>query len=152
MQVIECNNPHEAFARVCNDAREGRKTILVLDGDEPRSMGDRLIAAMERFTPAAVCWNHLPGANPPIVPIVGPLESAIGAASSGARIEHEEPVAPEPAPESTPQATVTPTPKLKLTDPVPSPARRSPMNAKDVLDADELDALLAQEMPKRDDR
>ncbi|MBL4590527.1 MAG: hypothetical protein JKY96_01065 [Phycisphaerales bacterium] len=144
MQVLESANPHEVFARICNDERGGRKPILVLDGDGPRSLGDRLIDAMERFTPAAVCWNHLPGANPPIQPVVGPLGAAIDAAAT--------PAVEEQAPISVPERVVAgPAPKLRLTEPQVGQARRSPVSATDVLDADELDALLAQEMPKKND-
>jgi hypothetical protein len=139
MQVVPCSDPHEAFARVCNDSRMGNKSILVFDGVESSGYSERLAAAMERFAPSAVCWNHLPGANPPIQPVVGPLGGAISAA-----IEPEK----APAPVVVKKAPVE-APKLRLTEePVEGP-KPAQMSTRDVLDADELDALLASELPPK---
>ena len=145
MQVVACDDAHESFARVCNDAKTGRSCILVLDGEEPRSMGDRLMDAMERFAPAGVCWEHAPGANPPIRPVVGTLGGAIDRAIEPAPAP--EPV--EPAPFIEPAG---PSPALRLApapEQSPKPSPGGHVSAKDVLNADELDALLASELPKK---
>lgn len=139
MQVVPSDDPHEAFARICNDSRLGRKSILVLAGEDPRQLGERLMDAMERFAPEAVCWEHVPGANPPIQPVVGTLGSAIDHA-----------IEPTPTSRPEPRPAHDPAPALRLA-PAPAQAPRASGNvsSKDVLNADELDALLAGEMPKK---
>lgn len=150
MHVVACDDPHESFARVCNDAQQGHSSILVLDGDAPRSMGERLIDAMERFAPQAVCWEHTPGANPPICPVVGTLGGAIdraiepSASDLESRREMSAPTNPDVG---------GPAPALRLApapEQAPKPTSGGQVSAKDVLNADELDALLAGEMPKKD--
>ena len=143
MQVVPCDDPHEAFARICNDSRLGRRAILVLTGEEPRQLGERLMDAMERFAPDSVCWEHVPGANPPIRPVVGTLGGAID------RVIEPTPK-PEPT-ESAPAERMKPAPALRLTPApaqAPKPSGNGQVSAKDVLNADELDALLAGELPK----
>lgn len=145
MHVVACDDAHESFARVCNDAQGGHSSILVLDGDDPRSLGERLIDAMERFAPRAVCWEHTPGANPPIRPVVGTLGSAIDRAIEP---QEREPEKADPEPD-----LVGPAPALRLApapEQAPKPTSGGHVSAKDVLNADELDALLAGEMPNKD--
>ncbi len=144
LQVVACDDPHESFARICNDARAGNRSILVFSGDQARGYSEQIVGAMERFAPSAVCWNHLPGANPPIQPLVGPLGGAIEAAMK------PEPK-PERIPEQKPEASgeSVSAPKLRLTASPQGAPKQAPMSAKDVLDADELDALLASEVPPK---
>jgi hypothetical protein len=139
MQVVPCSDPHEAFSRVCNDARLGNKSILVFDGADASQQSERLADAMERFAPSAVCWNHLPGANPPIQPVVGPLGGAIRDAM----------LPQEPAPSPVIKKAPVQAPQLRLTHEPSGTPQPAPMSTSDVLDADELDALLASELPPK---
>lgn len=154
MTLIDADNPHTAFASVRAAARVARRTILVLDTGETLSDTERVLSALERFAPGVICWAHTPGANPPLVPLVQtrtgirptPPRSA-GRPSAPLRLVGRSATADSTAP--------GPEQQRSEPDPVkPSPAANptQPLNARDVLDADELDALLAGEINPRQPR
>ena len=135
--VIETTSGHTAFAAACRCLESARRVVLVLDGREQLHQVDRVLDAIERFAPSLICWEHRSGANPPMVPIV-----------RNRSVIEESPTSP---------STTTNRPSgqrgqrsLRLVgkeDLGASDApKHGPINARDVLDADELDALLAGEL------
>jgi hypothetical protein len=153
MTIIGADDAHTAFAAAQRVAKSAKRTIIVLDTRDELQDAQRLIASIERFTPTVLCWAHEPGANPPLVPLVQPRKTPKPAPSVPQVTSTKKPAAPlrlvghddtEPTEESTPKA-VSP----MSTPPAPSPTPRAPISARDVLDADELDALLAGELGDR---
>jgi len=142
MTLIDADSAHTAFAAVNHASRSARRTILVLDTRETLHDVDRVISALERFAPQALCWAHIPGANPPLVPLV---QREASKPKKSTQVETELPPAPlrlvgQPeAPETEPAPP----------SPTPAPTRAAPISSRDVLDADELDALLSNEMGDR---
>lgn len=143
MTIIDAEDAHTAFASAQRAARAAKRTVIVLDTRPELHDVERLINALERFTPRVLCWAHEPGANPPLVPLV-------------------QPPAPKAARKSEPQASNRQTAPLRLVgqdnteqqehhEPAPTVKARTaaPLSARDVLDADELDALLAGELGDR---
>jgi hypothetical protein len=143
MTLIDADDAHTAFAAADRVSKSARRTVLVLDTRVELPDVDRVILSLERFLPRVLCWGFEPGANPPLVPIVQTSSSRPTAA------EPREPISSSssnPAPlrlvgqEAVSQAESAQTPSK-------TPSR--PLTASDVLDADELDALLAGEMGDR---
>ncbi len=64
------SSQHAVMAAACSLAKSAKRVVLVLDGREELVGVDRVLDALERFSPATICWEHDPGANPPMVPVV----------------------------------------------------------------------------------
>lgn len=151
MTLIDADDAHTAFAAAQRVSRDAKRVVIVLDTRDELHDVDRLINALERFTPRVCCWAHEPGANPPLIPLVQPVASPPPARDT-AHTDHapaplrlvgqtsEDEPADEP-PVASSARTLQPTPA--------STATAKPVTARDVLDADELDALLAGELGDR---
>lgn len=141
MLITLVHSEHAAFASACRCAPLARRTVIVLDTRELLTGVDRVLSALERFAPGVICWAYRHGANPPMIPVVqhpGASDRAQGAAG----------VVPKPG------VGTRSGPALRLTgqgEPGTRGADRmrartgGAINARDVLDADELDALLGGE-------
>lgn len=171
LALIDADDPHTAFAAACSVAQTARRTILVLEASDQLSDIDSVCSALERFAPSVLCWAHHPGANPPLVPLVQPK------ASTPQRPKPEpatEPAAFKGTPatplrlvgrrEESPEITHTKTddkthdqeqaqqpkaPQVQQSPQVQHAKQAAPLSSRDVLDADELDALLAGELGDR---
>lgn len=149
--VSPATSMHQAFAGACSSAKSARRVVLVLDDRSGLVGVDRVLDGLERFAPEVICWEHLVGENPPMVPVVRDTVVQL--------------IAPQTAPQRAPQSAepmrsaVPNANKLRLVGDEPEsgqvsvkapkislPKRASGMlSSSDVLDADELDALLAGE-------
>ena len=145
--VSPVTSMHQAFAGACSSAKSAHRVVLVLDDRSGLVGVDRVLDGLERFAPEVICWEHLVGENPPMVPVVRDIVV--------------QPAAPQLAPQSAePMRSTAPNAnKLRLVGDEPEsgdasteapkislPKRASGMlSSSDVLDADELDALLAGE-------
>lgn len=147
MALIDAPDAHTAFAATARVARTARRTVLVLDTRDELHDVDRVVSAIQRFQPQVLCWAHTPGANPPLVPLV---QARSGSPKAEPVLATNHPPAPlrlvgqQERTESQKQ-TPEPTP-LK---PPAAVKQGQPLNARDVLDADELNALLAGEIGDR---
>lgn len=154
--VSPASSMHQAFAGACSSAKSAHRVVLVLD-DQSRLVGvERVLDGLERFAPEVICWEHKIGENPPMVPVVreGVAQTSVPApiSDSGSRMaQSSRSSVPTPnklrlVGEETEPAPVAPqaqTPKISL------PKRASgALSSSDVLDADELNALLAGEFGK----
>lgn len=139
---VRAESPHAALAELCLAQRAGSKAALIVCGVREVA---RLVAAVERFAPGAVVWVYEDGANPPLRPLVLTLKA--------------------PAPQDTPPARPTTAKKdprfpalvrengLKhAPGPVDAVRQGPPKSARDVLDDDELEMLLAGEKAMEDPR
>ena len=118
---------HEVLAIGCREQQKGRGLIVVLDGGgaELREQG-RVIEGMERFCPSALVWVYEEGANPPLRGFVEKHESVI----------------PDPAGSVSPKEVgrkAEQPPVLRLAG---TNGSSNVLRASDVLDQDELRALL----------
>lgn len=169
-KITLAQDAHAVFAAACACHGVAQRVVIVLDQRSRLRAVDRVLLSLERFAPTVICWAHQPGANPPMVPVVSPSRAKPvsriereaptkrTAAKSGDRpaaplrlVGQEEPREPLPdpkpgagAPGGAPgEAKLAPgSVQVKLPPP-------GPLTARDVLDADELDALLAGEMGDR---
>ncbi|MFG0245115.1 MAG: hypothetical protein ACF8MF_03570 [Phycisphaerales bacterium JB052] len=162
MSLIDADDAHTAFAAASTASRAAKRTILVLDTRETLHDVDRVLGALERFAPQVLCWAHAPGANPPLVPLVQPQSgSRSGSQSesqsanrSGSKSKDTPSVQSDHPP--SPLRLVGQTAAVENEEQQATPAKQQaaavkaqPLSARDVLDADELDALLAGEMTDR---
>lgn len=150
MILIDADDPHTAFASVRAAARVARRTILVLDTREALHDCDRVLGALERFAPAVICWAYVPGANPPLVPLVQPAKGITPPPPRAAGY----PAAPlrlvgQPQNNGSHQ---TEDQRSEPVKPTGMPRPMQPLNARDVLEPDELDALLTDSTPTRESR
>jgi len=129
MRVSTTDSRHEALAVACVAHRSREPLALVLDrADELKDL-DRTLESIERFAPGALVWVFDESANPPLRAFVPPTSGA------DRTPEHEQsPIAPSARPK--PGASATP--NLRLTGAEPD----EPISSADILDQDELDALL----------
>lgn len=143
MPPAHAPSPHLALAEVCLAQRSGLRSALILAG-----VGDpaRVLAAVERFAPLAVVWTFEAGANPPLRPFVPPN------APNGRERDTPPPALVEG--ERRPTPAPVPRTELKLGVPPPDPGKgKAPsrtISARDVLDDDELEMLLAGEKAMED--
>jgi len=141
--VMPTASPHTALAGACRCAKTAERVVLVLDSRDELSQLERVCSAIDRFAPSVICWVHHPGANPPMVPLV-----RLGGARNERDAHSPTHQSTEQSPQQSPiQSTKPPLrlvgePQGARTPPPKSP----PLSARDVLDADELDALLAGEL------
>lgn len=145
MKVTLADNEHSVFAAACRCDGITARTVLVLDGRESLAGVDRVLSALGRFAPGVICWVYRDGANPPMIPLVHP---------SG----RKQATRPPPVPAKTParaalrlvgEGNGTGNGSVHSTPEGNGEKRSLPLSARDVLDADELDALLAGEMGER---
>ena len=143
MILIDASDAHTAFAAADRVSKTASRTVVVLDTEDELPESERVIGSLERFTPGVLCWGFEPGANPPLVPIVQPAPAVS---------ESPKPIASASAPSAAPaplrlvgqDQEAAPAPKA-----IPTPPPGRALTASDVLDAEELDALLAGEMGDR---
>lgn len=153
MTLIDADDPHIAFAAACRVARSAKRTILVLEARDALHDVERICSALERFAPGVLVWAHEPGANPPLVPLVQPRAG---------KAKRAEPVDRQPRTASAPlrlvgqtegqneQSSEARSQQAGSVEVREAPVKRTaPISARDVLDADELDALLAGELGDR---
>ena len=124
LRVQTTDSRHEALAISCVAHRRHAPLVVVLDRSPDIAQRDRTLEAMERFAPGALIWVYDESANPPLRAFVEQRQT-------------------KPAPRSAnPPAAPTPKrvgpPKLKLS----GSERDEPVTSADILDQDELDALL----------
>lgn len=121
LDVRATKSVHTALATLALAHREHESCVLVLS--EPKNIPTlaRLIESVERFAPRSLVWAFELGATPPL----GPYAAAPKPSP-----------APEPTPRPAPPRSNQP-PNLRLTGDAPT----EPTSA-DILDPDELDALL----------
>lgn len=164
---VHAGSPHAALAELCLAERAGvRVALIVCDVPDPA----RLLAAAERFAPAAVVWNFQPGANPPLRPFVLPADrprperaspqngvpaepgpTPAKAAESPAR-PAESPPDRAPGREGAPAIRLVRENGLKPDSPQADAIRKErPVSARDILDDAELEMLLAGERAMEDD-
>lgn len=155
MKIALADNAHSVFAAACACDGRARRTVIVLDDRDALNGVERVLSALKRFGPGVICWEHREGLNPPMVPIVQPEKPAKsvenGVAAATKPVSQAPPpnlrLVGEPAsaqPDHAQEARSTPGPvKSRLA---------APISARDVLDADELDALLASEMGEKPGR
>ncbi len=154
--VMPTASIHTVFAVACRYAKSAKRVVIVFDDRSALIGADRLLDALERFAPSVICWEHRHDANPPMVPVVPVVpilprvrQTPVPSSSS------------ESEPTNLAERTVIGTQakaKLRLVGDDESDSSKSavslpkasdqkvPINARDVLDADELDALLAGEL------
>ena len=118
---------HQTLAALCRARHEQRHPVVLFDRtDAP----PRLRQAINRYAPGTLLWTYDPGANPPVQAFVEPEPAP--------KREPEPQTEPEPRPQRhAPPATGDAAPRLRLTD---DPRRDA--TAGDILDPEELDALL----------
>jgi len=141
--VMPTTSGHTALAVGSRCAKSAKRVVLVLDGQELPQL-DRVLDALDRFVPSLICWQHRPGANPPMVPIVRNKAATQGTPKEGAP---KEGTPNKPSTTTMRSAGQTPLRLVGKNDGNPSAGGKSgSINARDVLDADELEALLAGEL------
>ena len=134
------------FGTACRCVKSAKRVVIVLDDRDELVGVDRVIDGLERYGPDVICWEHCPDANPPMVPIVRlaamakampvplPAPQSVSKPSSTLRLVGE-----EDQPISQPMSQSINKPTINI------PKNRT-ISSSDVLDADELDALLAGEL------
>ncbi len=149
LSVLPTASKHTAFAAACRCAKVSKRVVIVLDDQDSLVDVERVLSAMERFCPEVICWVHTEGANPPIVPVVrtvDEVESDSIRSESSAVVQSAQ---SRSVPSRSTGSSTTDSPSaspLRLVGTKPSVESKAPINTRDVLDADELDALLAGEM------
>ena len=146
--AVTCvSNQHAVVAAVCRLAESANRVVLVLDERDDLVGVDRVLDAIDRFSPATICWEYQPGSNPPMVPVV----RIMGALKvSDPELETEPLQAVESSGDAGPvDLRLVPQPERlgdderKSLKPIKSTGA---LKSSDVLDDDELNALLAGEM------
>jgi len=142
--VMPTASRHSVFAAACQYAKSARRVVIVLDGRETLGGVDRVLDALDRFSPGVICWEHCPGSNPPMVPVVRETGQALAQSSpvvskpaSGSRSASLRLVGEGDREQDQPK-------RASVSIPSASPGRT--ISSSDVLDADELNALLSGEM------
>ena len=128
---------HEVLAMGCvEQQRGGAGLIVVIDGcGGELAEQSRVLEAMERFCPSALVWVYEDGANPPLR---GFVEK-----SKAASVAVQEPAAKLSVENARPETR--PTLRLSGTGENGTNGSGQVMNASDVLDGDELSALLGKD-------
>ena len=130
LRVQTTDSRHEALAVACVAHRKGEALVVVLDRADDLHQRERTLESIERFAPGALVWVFDERANPP-------LRAFVPQAAPAPR-----PAAPPPRPASAggPRSGPKP-PGLRLTGSEPD----GPISSADVLNQDELDALLGRD-------
>lgn len=127
MSVQTTDSRHEALSIACVAHRKHRALVVVLDRAPEIIQRDRALEAIERFAPGALIWVYDESANPPLRAFVEQPKP-----EPKARVHQE----PAPSPRPKPRRTAPPGLRLTGSD------RDEPVSSADILDQDELDALL----------
>lgn len=146
LSVMPAASIHTVFASACRCSKTAKRAVIVLDGRESLSGVDRVLDGLERFSPAVICWEHQPGANPPMVPVVRAVaievqsepkstesDPVVGRKSAGSKLRL---VGEDDLKDRKPKVSIPTTPSNG----------GGTISSMDVLNADELDALLAGEL------
>jgi hypothetical protein len=141
LAVMPTESLHTVFAAACRCSKSSKRVVIVLEDQDSLVGVDRVLDGLERFSPSVIFWEHREGMNPPMVPVVRTMTQSNGGSQS--QIESIDEGSPS-------------TGKLRLVNDEDTLGRKQsvgiskdgPINTRDVLDADELDALLAGEMGK----
>lgn len=142
LAVTLASGKHAAFAAACRCEKTAKRVVIVLDDRDSLVGVDRVLDGLERFGPGVICWEHIEGANPPMVPVVRTQVPA-------GVVQSEPDAMPEQKTESNTLRLVgnggssSEKPKVTLPRAV---SKTGTISSSDVLNADELDALLAGEM------
>ncbi len=144
LAVTLASGKHQAFAAACRSEKTAKRVVIVLDDRDSLLGVDRVLDGLERFGPGVICWEHIEGANPPMVP-------AVRTSASAGVVQSQSDSDPEPERESASSTlrlvgnggASSEKPKITLTSASP---KSGTISSSDVLNADELDALLAGEM------
>jgi len=146
LSVTLATSKHAAFAAACSSAKVANRVVVVLDDRDSLDGVDRVLDGLERYGPSVICWEHCVGANPPMIPIVRtPVPKAVVEAvvepESGSGVSKSSTSASSTLRlvgdnDQTSRPTVT----------LPKVSKGGQISSSDVLNADELDALLAGEM------
>jgi len=142
-QVAPVSSQHLAFAGLCRYSKSSNRVVLVVENRSELVGVERLMDALERFAPSVICWEHQSDANPPMSPLVRTGETS-GVPSHDLVDCSNEQV-------STESSVNVEEPNLRLVreepkQPIAQVSQSQPISSRDVLDADELDALLASEI------
>ncbi len=121
-RVQTTDSRHEALAIAAVAHRKHEALVLVMDRAPEIARRDRTLEAIERFAPGALLWVYDESANPPL----------------RAFVEHQTKPAPRAPSVQTPPPRRGAPPGLRLT----GSDRDEPVSSADILDQDELDALL----------
>ncbi len=144
LRVETSESGHEVLAMGCREQQLGRGLIVVLDGDgESLSDQSRVLEAMEQYCPLGLVWVYAEGANPPLRGFVG---------TGGTRVRERKTVADQSARleiEDAKLAQPDEPPKLRLSGLNEAAQSGAGLVASDVLDQDELAALLKPDERKR---
>lgn len=151
LAVTLATSKHAVFAAACQCDQSANRVVIVLDDRESLVGVDRVLDGLERFGPGVICWEHCPGANPPMVPVVRTVEPKAQVQQD--QQDHADHVPGRDIPaaklrlvnenETNENQSTANKPAVKLLRPIP---KGGTISSSDVLDADELDALLAGEM------
>jgi len=137
--VAPVSSMHAVFAAACRYAKTARRVVIVLD-DRASLIGvDRVLDGLDRFSPGVICWEYVADANPPMLPVVrisspkaGDTRPETSGVQDNNRAQTKLRLVQQKGAEEMKPATRGPA--------------NAPMRASDVLNADELDALLAGEV------
>jgi len=137
LRVETSDSEHEVLAMGCREQQLGRGLIVVLDGNgaELRDLS-RVLEAMKQYGPLGLVWIYTEGANPPLTGFVE---------KEGTRVPQRKMSAGEPARMAvadTEPAEPDEPPKLRLSGLNEAAKNGSGLVTSDVLDQDELAALL----------
>lgn len=156
--VVETSRSgHEVLAMGCaaqqrienHESGHGRGLIVVLDGGDADLMDQgRILDAMERFSPSALVWVYEEGANPPMRGLVGKggrvggysARPTLGSAVVAVVASPSEKVAGRSAEQ--PALRLAGRVKDQSVGQANGKSNRQVLSASDVLDGDELAALL----------
>ena len=137
---------HAAFGSACRCAKDAKRVVLVLDEPETLVGVDRVLDGLERFAPSVICWEHESNANPPMRPVVRMTEEKSSVKQdriSDDSLDQNQGLASPEKPVELRLVSDQPNQENPVSRPQPV---SGPLRASDVLNADELDALLAGEM------
>ncbi|MEQ9207807.1 MAG: hypothetical protein RLN78_10605 [Phycisphaerales bacterium] len=145
LRVETSGSGHEVLAMGCvEQQRGGAGLIVVLDGRGGElAEQSRVLEAMERFCPSALVWVYEVGANPPLR---GFVEKSMAAGVAVQEPAHKS--AHKSGHKQVQKASAeTARPRLRLsgTGGLGTNGSGQVMNASDVLDGDELSALLGKD-------
>ncbi|MDF1810274.1 MAG: hypothetical protein P1U42_11325 [Phycisphaerales bacterium] len=140
-QIAPVSSQHLAFAGVCHFVKSSNRVVLVVENRSELDGVTRLMDALDRFAPSVICWEHDSDANPPMKPLVRSEEKVVNP-SQELELSNDSVL--------TESDSVVSDSKLRLVGEEPAKpsvqGNKEPISARDVLDADELDALLASEV------
>lgn len=147
LAVTLATSKHAVFAAACQCDQSANRVVIVLDDRDSLVGVDRVLDGLERFGPGVICWEHCPGANPPMVPVVRTVVPKPKVQVQQDQAGHVPHVPGRDIPAAklrlVSENESTANKPVKLPRPM---SKGGIISSSDVLNADELDALLAGEM------